>query len=344
MNIKAIVGATFLTGGLAGYILGNHLAGRKYEVELAALRADRASGVEAVSAPLAAVPESPPAASSSSITDSPVTLADADGTFGAEATSTPLAAVPESPPAASSSSITDSPVTLADADGTFGAEADFDTESPLGPASSLLLIEDGLDADSGVEVAFGPPGTESIVENTERTERNAPVRNPEWTMRPGPDGDGRPQTVLAGRGAQAVLEKLSVKGGVEANNNGDKRVAGAFTVGADFRLLRYLALGVKTGMSSTFGTANTVEASGTARFILPLRKPPEGVGVELFVQGEAGLSQVFMYEETRGLFMYGGAAGARLAFGKWYIEPAVRGGKPFLWGASVNVGYLFGEE
>jgi hypothetical protein len=130
---------------------------------------------------------------------------------------------------------------------------------------------------------------------------------------------------------------LSVGLGLEANNNHRNGVAYGVQASIDYRLWRFLALGVRGGFSSNFGFSNTVEGEGFLRLILPLR------GVDLFVQGGAGVSVMFIYEGNMPGTLFSGGVGARISLGaRMYLEPAARFGVPFLWGAGITVGYRGG--
>jgi hypothetical protein len=45
--------------------------------------------------------------------------------------------------------------------------------------------------------------------------------------------------------------------------------------------------------------------------------------------------------DTAPLFLGEAVAGWRFSFGNWYVEPYVRFGVPFIWGAGVSGGYKF---
>jgi hypothetical protein len=129
---------------------------------------------------------------------------------------------------------------------------------------------------------------------------------------------------------------ISLGLGLEVNNNNRDGAALGFTAAADYRLLSFLALGLRGGFSSNFDFSNTVEGAAFLRFVLPLK------GLELFAQGGGGLSWIFIYEGNSPHPLFEGGAGVRLPLGNFYIEAAGRGGVPFLWGAGISAGYRFG--
>jgi hypothetical protein len=204
----------------------------------------------------------------------------------------------------------------------------------------------GWEAETGDAVTGGVPGTVVAV----RPEAEAPaqaVETPLTTERAG----GEPVAAeTAAEVAEAVEERkspgrsrragfpLSLSAGLEANNNHRKGIALGAQVQADYRIFRFLAAGVRGGFSSNFGFSNTVEGEGFIRVILPMW------GLEFFVQGGGGVSWIMIYEGNTTVPLFGGGTGVRIPLGPIYLEPAARFGKPFLWGAGVNVGVSFGER
>jgi hypothetical protein len=92
-------------------------------------------------------------------------------------------------------------------------------------------------------------------------------------------------------------------------------------------------VGIKGEFSSNFDTTNTIEASGLARFILPLG------GLELYAQGGIGISNIMSYDGSDIKLLYEGAIGVRITLGSFYLEPSGRYGSPFIWGAGIVFGY-----
>jgi hypothetical protein len=129
-----------------------------------------------------------------------------------------------------------------------------------------------------------------------------------------------------------------VSAGLEVNNNHRSGVALGVEAQADYRILSFLAAGVRGAFSTNIFFSNTVEAEGFVRFILPLW------GLEFFVQGGAGVSWVFIYEGNAAGLLYGGGAGVRIPLGAFFVEPAARFGSPFLWGLGVSAGVSFDHK
>jgi hypothetical protein len=152
-----------------------------------------------------------------------------------------------------------------------------------------------------------------------------------------------PPSVTSGRG-RLWIPPVSVGLGVEVNNNHINGSAEGVTAAADFRALSFLAAGARAGFSSNFGYSNTMEGEGFVRFILPVKTPLRNWTLELFAQGGAGISQIFVYEGNSSKLLAGGGLGIRLLNNGFYIEALARAGTPFLWGAGVSAGYRFGSE
>jgi outer membrane protein OmpA-like peptidoglycan-associated protein len=129
--------------------------------------------------------------------------------------------------------------------------------------------------------------------------------------------------VFAGLGAEANAE---TREGFAAG--------GGLTLGFDIN--ESFAAGVKGFFSSNFDTVSTLETAAFFRWYLPL--PVKG----FFIQADLGGSFIFEDGENYPVFLGGLSAGWRYVFkNNLYIEAAVRGGYPFVWGAGLSVGYRF---
>lgn len=122
--------------------------------------------------------------------------------------------------------------------------------------------------------------------------------------------------------------------GAEANGNTREGAAIGGSVSFGFNINRYLALGYKTAFSTNLDTVSVLDHLGLLRWYLPL--PKQG----LFLQGEIGISAFYEDGQSKPVFLGAAAAGWRFLVGKnFYIEPVVRGGHPFAWGAGITFGY-----
>jgi len=142
--------------------------------------------------------------------------------------------------------------------------------------------------------------------------------------------------LLAGMFSAVSASALDVAfAGIGAEANGYSRegaAAGAtLSLGAD--LNQRFAAGVKATFSHNFDTIAAVEPLVFFRYRLPFLPG-------LFAQAEAGASIFLEDSGAYPAFSGGICAGWRLAIGSnFYIEPVIRGGFPFAWGAGLTAGY-----
>ena len=120
---------------------------------------------------------------------------------------------------------------------------------------------------------------------------------------------------------------------INGNTREGAAIGGGLTFGID--LNSRFALGLKTSFSHNLNTVGTLEPLAFFRYKLPLGG--------LFLQAETGAAVYFEHGEAYPAFSGGLAAGWRFNLGKnWYLEPALRGGYPFIWGLGITAGYRFG--
>jgi hypothetical protein len=113
--------------------------------------------------------------------------------------------------------------------------------------------------------------------------------------------------------------------------NSGSNAAGASWVSVTLDLGRFFAAGLKTGYSHNFSGIGTLETTALGRwYFLSFEKS------RLFAQVEAGADLIFYDGETFPALLGGLALGWRVALGSWYLEPVVRGGYPFIWGAGLG--------
>jgi hypothetical protein len=124
--------------------------------------------------------------------------------------------------------------------------------------------------------------------------------------------------------------------GVEGNANAREGAAIGGNLSLGVNLNSQFSLGVKTVFSSDTSAVSTLEPAAFFRYYLPLKING------LFAQAELGASFFFEDSKSYPSFQGGLAFGWRYNFIKnWYIEPAVRLGYPFAWGAGVLAGLSF---
>jgi hypothetical protein len=126
-----------------------------------------------------------------------------------------------------------------------------------------------------------------------------------------------------------ALDGFFIGLGAETNANTREGLAagGGLSFGAE--LNEQFALGVKAAYSNNFETLGNLESAAFFRW-----SSQPG----FFVQAEAGGAFFFEDGETYPGFMGGIAIGWRSALGgNFYLEPAIRGGYPFAWGAGISI-------
>ena len=121
---------------------------------------------------------------------------------------------------------------------------------------------------------------------------------------------------------------------VSANTREGASVGGGILLGLD--LSRRFALGMKVAYYHDADEVGALEPSVLARLYFPLKNTYP------FVQANLGTVIFFEYGESFPAFLGSLSAGWRFHPGRsWYIEPSVRGGYPFIWGAGLSVGMYF---
>jgi hypothetical protein len=139
--------------------------------------------------------------------------------------------------------------------------------------------------------------------------------------------------LLLSAGCLFALDGMFIGLGVDtkANTREGTTIGGDFQIGLE--LNRSFALGLETVFTHDTRTVGALEVEALFRYNLPIKiKGP-------FLQLEAGTVIFFEYGDIFPAFLGGLAAGWRFTIGKnWYIEPTVRGGYPFIWGAGLAAG------
>lgn len=126
---------------------------------------------------------------------------------------------------------------------------------------------------------------------------------------------------------------LSLGLNLEGNMNTVSRASAASGLSLALDLGRFFAAGLKTGYSHNFSGIGTLETAALGRwYFLSVKQS------RLFVQAEAGAALIFYDGKTIPAFLGSLALGWRIALGDWYLEPALRGGYPHIWGAGLGFG------
>jgi hypothetical protein len=141
---------------------------------------------------------------------------------------------------------------------------------------------------------------------------------------------------LAAPGSPAQERRLDLGLGLEGNMNTLYRASASSWFSASLALGRYFGTGVKTGYSHNFSGTGTLEMAALGRWYFLSMKNEKS---RLFVQVEAGADLIFYEQKTLPAVLGGLAAGWRFNLGRWYLEPVIRGGYPYIWGGGIGFGY-----
>jgi hypothetical protein len=133
-------------------------------------------------------------------------------------------------------------------------------------------------------------------------------------------------------GGMAQERGLDLALGLEGNMNTTSGVSGAGWF-SGLGNLGSFAAGVKAGYSYDFSAIATLEMAALGRwYFLSFEHS------RLFAQLEAGAALIFYQEDTTPAFLGGLGLGWRFQLGRWYLEPALRAGYPFIWGGGLGFG------
>lgn len=141
----------------------------------------------------------------------------------------------------------------------------------------------------------------------------------------------------------ATIYKSSLGGLIEINKNSVSMLSPAVGVSFDYSITRRFSLGVKTLVSyDVFEKRNTVyaiEPLACIRWyvVSPTGEPSAG----LFMEGQGGVELLLVNSDYRVTFCGGVALGFRIPINSFYIEPIMRGGYPYMFGAGVSAGFRF---
>jgi hypothetical protein len=146
--------------------------------------------------------------------------------------------------------------------------------------------------------------------------------------------------VSAAFAAAEAPQRFSLGLAIEGNMNTRRNAAMGEHLSFDYNFTNIFAGGIKLGFSHNFDRIKVVESEAFFRwyfFDLP--------EIRFFAQADLGAS-VIMEEvpediRVRPAVMGGFSGGVRFLLGNWYLEPFIRGGYPFVWGAGLSAGYRF---
>lgn len=141
----------------------------------------------------------------------------------------------------------------------------------------------------------------------------------------------------------ATIYKSSLGLIVEANKNSISMIAPAAGISFDYSVFRKLSIGIKTIISyDVFEKENSILAVEPLGFIRWYVVSPSGEpSAGLFIEGQGGPELLFVNSAVRASANGGLSLGFRMTFQNFYLEPSIRGGYPYLFGAGINAGFRF---
>lgn len=143
--------------------------------------------------------------------------------------------------------------------------------------------------------------------------------------------------------AEELKYKMSFGISTEGNMYSLKGLVPSCGIVLDFASSKKVCLGGKVNFTydvlSKSNSIFTFEILGFLRFFLSPPKDDPSTG--LFLEGQGGCAVLNINNELKNTHIIGGGIGYRLGFSKFYIEPFIRGGYPFLFGIGFSAGIRF---
>ncbi|MBQ7882232.1 MAG: hypothetical protein IJ312_05930 [Treponema sp.] len=129
----------------------------------------------------------------------------------------------------------------------------------------------------------------------------------------------------------------------EGNMYSIKGIASAGGISFDYAFTKKINAGIKAIFSYDVASKDipifTIEPLAFGRFYLvsPSGEPCTGI----FLEAQGGVAIVKVEDEFKIGFSAVGAIGYRFGLNRFYIEPIIRGGYPFIFGAGISAGVRF---
>jgi hypothetical protein len=142
-------------------------------------------------------------------------------------------------------------------------------------------------------------------------------------------------TPMTFAGAQEA-KQFALGAGISGDMNTRYGAALGGMISTDYGIIPNLALGIKFGSSHNFDRIMTLEPEFFARWYFWNKK-----GLSFFTQAGIGASIIFEDAVPHPAVLGDLEVGLRIALQRWYVEPYLRGGYPFIWGAGICAGYRF---
>lgn len=124
--------------------------------------------------------------------------------------------------------------------------------------------------------------------------------------------------------------------GTEINGNSHTGVAVSADISAGVNFIDHLSAGLRFSYNHDMDMVAVLEPRAFIRFyVLP-------INTGFFIQGEAGCVIVDIMDDTYYRFAGGIITGYRYDLTKrFYIEPSIRIGYPYIWGIGTSIGFRF---
>ena len=141
----------------------------------------------------------------------------------------------------------------------------------------------------------------------------------------------------------ATVYKSSLGIIAEVNKNSVTYVSPAAGVYFDYNVLRQLSFGIKAAVSyDVADSSNSTISVEPLAFVRWYAVSPSGEpGAGLFVEGQCGPELLFVNSSFHSALSMGLSIGFRIPFEHLYVEPYIRGGFPYLFGAGFGLGVRF---
>jgi hypothetical protein len=132
------------------------------------------------------------------------------------------------------------------------------------------------------------------------------------------------------------MPPLSLGLGIEGNMNVRRSAAMGENITLDCGINEIFAGGIRLGFSQDFKRIQVIEQGVFFRwYFVDLSGP------RFFVQADLGAAIAMEDFRPHPAILGGFTGGVRIPLNDWYVEPFIRGGYPFIWGAGLIAGYRF---
>ena len=141
----------------------------------------------------------------------------------------------------------------------------------------------------------------------------------------------------------STIYKSSLGFILEGNKNCISGIAPAGGISFDYSASRKVSLGAEVLVSYDASVKdNTIYSVEPLAFLRGYLVSPTGEpSAGLFVEGQGGAEIVLLNDEIKTSVSAGAALGFRMVYGSFYLEPYLRGGYPYMFGAGLGAGFRF---